>query len=84
MLHNTVVPLPTSPVTLMMPSPWLIAYSSASSIGPRLPPPKKNSVFGVMRKRRLRESEMGVIHQCDRLFAVVSGCGIQRAGGNVG
>ena len=39
MLHSMVLPLPTSPVTLMMPSPWLIAYISASSIGPRLPPP---------------------------------------------
>src|SRR5512139_754451 len=48
--HSMVLPLPTSPTTLMMPSPWPTAYSSAASISPRWPPACQYSVFGVMRK----------------------------------
>src|SRR5512134_3402060 len=48
--HSIVLPLPTSPVTLMIPSSWVIAYSSASSVAPRFAPEKKNSVWGVIRK----------------------------------
>src|ERR1035437_2203460 len=47
--HSMVLPLPTSPVTLTMPSSWEIAYSSASSVAPRFAPAKKKSVWGVMR-----------------------------------
>src|SRR5260221_4700110 len=47
--HSIVLPLPTSPVTFTMPSPAVIAYSSASSVAPRLAPEKKNSVWGVIR-----------------------------------
>ena len=47
--HSMVLPLPTSPLTLTMPSSWVMAYSSASSVAPRLAPSKKKSVCGVMR-----------------------------------
>nr|WP_252867565.1 hypothetical protein [Janthinobacterium lividum] len=36
--HSMVLPLPTSPVSLMMPSPCVTAYSSASSSSPRVLP----------------------------------------------
>src|SRR5258708_7955266 len=47
--HSIVLRLPASPVTFTMPSPAVIAYSSASSVAPRLAPEKKNSVWGVIR-----------------------------------
>src|SRR5688500_2415873 len=45
-----VLPLPTSPETLTMPSSCRMAYISASSVAPRSAPSKKKSVCGVMRK----------------------------------
>src|SRR3954471_6989047 len=44
-----VLPLPTSPETLTMPSSCSTAYASASSVAPRSAPSKKKSVCGVMR-----------------------------------
>src|SRR5260221_12880413 len=49
MRHSMVLPLPTSPDTLTMPSSCSTAYASASSVGPRSAPSKKKSVCGVMR-----------------------------------
>src|SRR3954463_16054981 len=49
MRQSMVLPLPTSPDTLTMPSSWVTAYTNASSVGPRSAPSKKKSVCGVMR-----------------------------------
>src|SRR3954469_16642813 len=54
-----------------MPSPAVIAYSSASSVVPRLAPEKKNSVCGVMRNGASRRPK------CSR-YIVMAGL---RAGG---
>src|SRR6185369_34526 len=64
--QSIVLPLPTSPVTFTSPSPAVIAYTSASSVAPRLAPEKKNSVCGVMRKGASRSPK------CSRY--IVIGC----------
>src|SRR3954462_5721605 len=49
MRQSMVLPLPTSPDTLTMPSSWVTPDTNASSVAPRSAPSKKKSVCGVMR-----------------------------------
>src|SRR5688572_14526496 len=69
--QSIVLPLPTSPVTLTMPSPAVIAYSRASSVAPRFAPAKKNSVWGVIRNGASRSPK------CSRYIVM----GVRREGG---
>src|SRR5512139_36179 len=74
--HSIVFPLPTSPVTLTIPSPAVTAYTSASRVAPRLAPAKKNSVCGVMRNGASRRPK------CSRY--IVMGGPVGRSGAVAG